>query len=165
MDDDGKYIAEALININASVVIDRSNKNIGASACVIEGPVHNTYHVTDIAIMPRSSHLHDAYRSELTELYQIMKPLPTHANPITLTSYQISDINQMISTLLIVWKWQHVKGHQGIMIGPLDRWTLLNVDMDIKSKARRRADKEDPPPIQQKLNTKYGASTFRTIKE
>eukprot|EP00957_Ditylum_brightwellii_P020938 1578625-Ditylum_brightwellii.AAC.1 len=37
------------------------------------------------------------------------------------------------------------------MIGPLDRWATLNVDMDKKAKARRRIDEKRPPPIQIKI--------------
>eukprot|EP00957_Ditylum_brightwellii_P138115 10528378-Ditylum_brightwellii.AAC.1 len=179
MDDDGKYIVEAITNSNVIAVSNGSNKNIGAYACVIEGPAHNTHHIMATVTTPDPPHLHDAYRSGLAGLYQIVAitnkicmfynistgsitvacdglnaTKKTMAEDTTYSCQSnhfdiILDINHMISISSITWRWQHAKGHQDNIIGSLDRWALLNVEMDIKAKARRRADEVDPPPIQQ----------------
>eukprot|EP00957_Ditylum_brightwellii_P095766 7296721-Ditylum_brightwellii.AAC.1 len=69
-------------------------------------------------------------------------------------------IDSMIDKSPLVWKWCWVKGHQdekkkggtwkGFVkkfIGPLDRWAMLNVDMDSAAKKTRQSDVMNSPPI------------------
>ena len=42
----------------------------------------------------------------------------------------ISDIYHKLRSSPLIWSCRHIKGHQYYHIGPLDRWSTLNVEFD-----------------------------------
>ena len=55
----------------------------------------------------------------------------------------ISAINHKLQAFPIQWFWIHVKGHKDYHLGPIDRFTTLNVTFDMADKHRWEIDQKN----------------------
>jgi len=46
----------------------------------------------------------------------------------------ISSIRKLISSIPVSWHWHHVAGHQEASSGNLDKWAIMNIQMDKDAK-------------------------------
>jgi hypothetical protein len=167
LSDDGNTIADAIRNRVAIAVSDGSFKDTyGTVAWVLEGD-NSAGCIIGRVISPGTGSDQSAYRSKLSGILAIMimvKHICSYHHisegSVELACDGLSALNKAFSQVSILqledpnydliaaikhqwhyspllWKIQHVKGHQDdhTAIQQLDRWGQLNVEMDLLAKA------------------------------
>eukprot|EP00957_Ditylum_brightwellii_P030655 2322980-Ditylum_brightwellii.AAC.1 len=144
MDGNVEYITAAIQDGSAIV---------SAAACIIKGATPNKHPITATSTTPGPLEIQDAYWAELSvacDGLEVIRKAMADDTTFFCQSNQfdlISAIDSMIDKSPLVWKWRWVKGHRDEkkkgdkwkgcvkkFIGPLDRWTMLNVAMDSAAK-------------------------------
>ena len=183
--DNGKYVADAIVNGTCIAVSDGSFKdNSGTAAWSIWGE-SDAFSLSGSCVVPGQAQDQSAYRSELSGLYAIAVMVEAVckvfriqsgsieigcdgisalrqataetdlSNPHLSQFDLIAAIRHIIHRTPIKWKARHVKGHQDddeTIV--LDRWALINIDMDLKAKEhwhRMQSDRSTPGFIQQEI--------------
>ena len=101
-----------------------------------------------VSIVEELCHKHNIIEGEITEKYDgltaIKKSIGSETNYSYLANHfdLISEMHHVILKETLICSCYHITGHQNYQMGPLDRWSMLNVECNTEVNQKWTSDQD-----------------------